>query len=191
MPVTPWRIRPGKLLKERAYKETAKQAVKLTLKPTFWIMNLRKTRATFQPASLTGRIVFDFYNMSKAEEGFKEAKKRLLKKYSIKRIGKLQSKHMKNPERFKREFDQLINEFVNDYKRFLGMYQGLFQYIVDTINAAQSIPYSELIKMEDVLVGLKKVAANSPAKLYFPEEGKVFSLDFVVCLNLLWCQQSI
>ena len=115
---------------QRDLKKKAVSAAKSPLTVARWVFNLRKVRPSFQPGSITGRIVFDFYNMKKADQSFKEAKNNLRKKYTLKQLSKLQGRYMRrDPQKFQEKYNEMIEGFVTDYETFLGAYVELFRMI--------------------------------------------------------------
>jgi len=142
--------------------------------------------AAFQPATLTGRIIFDLRNVQKTEKTFKEIKKRLTKNYTPKKLGKVQKKYMRKPAELRNKIREMSNNFVKDYQDFTKAYKELFRHINNTLTASQQKHYTGLVSVKSLMNTIASKARSNPDRFYFPKEGrKEFGSQFRKAMNEL------
>lgn len=129
-------------------------------------------QTAYQMVSLPGLILADIARIKEKDKLFKDVKKRLAKEYSMKRLGKLQKKYLKNPDKFRAELAVLINSFVEDYSLFRETYKSVMMAIIETLNVAEQEEYEELLSLQQIIAGVKGRADRDPSRFYFPKQGR-------------------
>lgn len=145
--------------------------------------------STFQVSSLPGSILVDIAKIKEKDKKFKDVKKKLKKNYSVDKISKLQQKYIKDPVKFKAEFQLLVNQFVTDYTFFRESYGELLRAIIETLNAAEQTEYAEVMSIEDIIEKVEARAQEKPGEFYFPEKArKTFAKELKKALENLAAQ---
>ncbi|MEW5896604.1 MAG: hypothetical protein AB1668_02855 [Nanoarchaeota archaeon] len=148
-------------------------------------------QTAYQMVSLPGLIMADISRIREKDKLFKDVKKRLAKNYTMKKLGSLQKKYIKSPEKFRAELELLIGSFVRDYSLLREAYRNLLVAIIETINVAEQEEYEELLSSQELIASIKKGVERNPSQFYFPEKGrKKFAEEFSKAMKALARQLS-
>ena len=139
-----------------------------------------------QVFSTPGTILVEVTNERSKGKDFQQAKKRLLKNYNLKKLGRLQQKFIKNPAKLRLEMEAYFREFEKDFLIFTQFYEELYKHILAVFEAAESEEYTELLGFRQLVTLVEARAKEHPREFYFPKTGqKAFHKEFKKVLKML------
>lgn len=136
--------------------------------------------------STPGTILVEINNERSKDKDFQQAKKKLLKNYNLKKLGKLQQKYIKSPAKLRLEIEAYFKEFERDFLIFTQFYEELYKHILAVFEAAESEEYSDLLGFRQLVTLVEARAKEHPKEFYFPKTGqKAFHKEFKKVLKML------
>jgi len=136
--------------------------------------------------STPGTILVEInHERSKGKE-FQQAKKRLLKKYNLKKLGNLQRKFIRDRTTLNLEMQVYFKEFEQDFLIFTQFYEELYKHLFAVFEAAESEEYTDLLGFKQLITLVEARAKEHPKEFYFPKAGqKAFHGEFKAVLKML------
>ena len=139
-----------------------------------------------QVYSTPGTILVDINNERSKDKDFQQAKNNLLKNYNLKKLGKLQQKHIKNPAKLRLEMEAYFKEFEKDFLIFTQFYEELYKHVLAVFEASESEEYGDLLGFKQLVTLVEARAKEHPQEFYFPKSGqKAFHNEFKKVLKML------
>ncbi|MFH0867820.1 MAG: hypothetical protein V1831_00770 [Candidatus Woesearchaeota archaeon] len=145
-----------------------------------------------QEMQLTSLMIREIAEIQRKDKEFLNAIRNLDKNYSISKLGNLQKKYIKKPQKFKERLREMTENFVRDYTTFRQKYTELFNIIIQTIDVSGKEFSIELHKVDELIKHIEGKVAENPKQFYFsPPAREKFADEFKKAMNALAVQLRI
>jgi len=123
--------------------------------------------------SFPSNMLYNLYLEEKNSTTFQNAKKNLLKKYTVKEYGNIGRRNIKDPENMQKEIDDLIKKFMTDFRTFLNSFTKVFYEIIAVLDVAQQEHYKDLKYVEEIMSEAEALAEKKPEMFFVPKLTRV------------------